>query len=328
MEKGSFEYKRLQQLKQMSLEELNSYYRMLRNYEFSNNKPLESSELKKRIHALTMLILKIDKIFTGRKVVIFDDKREETPDKGKVYAASHVGRYDIESAMEAINEQAYFVMGDPGETYRNFEGFFLENMHGRICVDTGYQVFDLIMKQKRGEQLSVEEEKLVEEYKNDRHICEVICTKRIQNKDNTLIFPEGAWNITDRLVQQLFTGAARMAINGNGVLVPIGIIRENKKYTVNIGSYFNVEGAQECDAEDITRELRELLYSLKAEIIFADGNPVHKRSEFKSPEENIQDNIDDIMSETTNGYTIDVIEKSRFYDPDAPENVFRLTKKL
>ena len=321
MEKESFEYKGLLQLKKMSLEELSSYYRMLRNYEFYNNKPLESSELKKRIHALTMLILKIDKIFNGRKVVIFDDKRQGNLDKGKVYAASHVGRYDIESAMEAINEQAYFVMGDPGETYRNFEGFFLEKMQGRICVDTGYQVFDLIMKQKRGEQISSEERKIIEEYKNDRHICEVICTKRVKNKDNILIFPEGAWNITDRLVQQLFTGAAKMAINGNGILVPVGIIRENKKYIVNIGSYFNVDGAQESDAKDITRELRELICSLKGEMIFANGNRIHNRSEFKTSEENIQANIDNIMNETTNGYTIDVIEKSRFYDPDAPENV-------
>ena len=242
MEKEAFEYKRILQLKKMSLEELNSYYRMLRRYEFSIDKPLESSELKKRIHALTMLILKIDKLLTGRKVEIFDDKRTGTLSKGKVYASSHVGRYDIESAMEAINEQAYFVMGDPGETYRNFEGFFLENIHGRICVDTGYQVFDLIMRQKNGYQISEEEKSIIEEYKNDRRICEAICTKRIEKKDNILIYPEGAWNITDRLMQPLFNGAARIAINGNGVLVPIGIIRENKRYIVNIGNYFNVEG--------------------------------------------------------------------------------------
>lgn len=330
MEKEAFEYKRLLQLKKMSLEELNSYYRMLRGYEFSIDKPLESSELKKRIHALTMLILKIDKLLTGRKVEIFDDKRTGTLSKGKVYASSHVGRYDIESAMEAINEQTYFVMGDPGETYRNFEGFFLENIHGRICVDTGYQVFDLIMRQKNGYQISEEEKSIIEEYKNDRRICEAICTKRIEKKDNILIYPEGAWNITDRLMQPLFNGAARIAINGNGVLVPIGIIRENKRYIVNIGNYFNVEGAQDSDVKDVTRELKELIYSLKGEIVFADENQIHKRSEFKSPEENIQANIDDIMSETTNGYTIDVIKKSRFYDPDAPENVFNQTlrKKL
>ena len=42
------------------------------------------------------------------------------------------------------------------------------------------------------------------------------------------------------------------------------------------------------------------------------------------------ENQDDIMSETTNGYTIDVIEKSRFFDQNYPENVFgkTLTKRL
>ena len=64
-------------------------------------------------------------------------------------------------------------------------------------------------------------------------------------------------------MQPLFNGAARIAINGNGVLVPIGIIRENKRYIVNIGNYFNVEGAQDSDVKDVTRELKELIYSLK-----------------------------------------------------------------
>jgi len=35
------------------------------------------------------------------------------------------------------------------------------------------------------------------------------------------------------------------------------------------------------------------------------------------------------MSETTNGYTLDVIEKTRFYDSNYPENVLlNKTRKL
>ena len=51
-------------------------------------------------HCLTMLILKIDRLTTGRKLIVFDDKREKNIDKGKVYAASHVGRYDIDLNSE------------------------------------------------------------------------------------------------------------------------------------------------------------------------------------------------------------------------------------
>ena len=98
----SFEEKKLIEIHRMSLDELNRYYRYLRKYEFENNKPFESSELKKRIHKLTMLVLKIDRFFSRRKLEIFDDKRGDYKNigKGKVYAASHVGRYDIDLNSE------------------------------------------------------------------------------------------------------------------------------------------------------------------------------------------------------------------------------------
>lgn len=324
------EKKNLLELKKLSLEELCFYYRELRRYQYENNIPLKSSELKKRIHFLTMLILKIDRITTGRKLIVFDDKRNYDSDKGKIYASSHVGRYDIESVMEAINDQAYFFMGDAEETYRNMEGFFLENIHGRICIDTGYQVYDMIMKQKKGIELTEYEKNLVSEYKKDRHIGEETCIKRIQAKDNILIYPEGAWNVTDRLTQPLFPGTARIAVKGNGIIIPIGVIRDGKNYTINIGREFDISGATENDVEEITRELTELINSLKGEIIFSDLSRTISRTSLGTPAENISANIQDIMSETTNGYTLDVIEKTRFYDNDSPENVFgkKIFKRL
>ena len=126
MANDSFDYASLLQIKRMSLEELNSYYRLLRKHNYEEGKLINSSEVVNRMHSLKMLILKIDKILCKRSLVIFDDKRQNNFDCGKIYASSHVGRYDIESSLEAINEPAYFVMGDPEETYRNFEGLFLE----------------------------------------------------------------------------------------------------------------------------------------------------------------------------------------------------------
>jgi 1-acyl-sn-glycerol-3-phosphate acyltransferase len=322
---ADFDYKKFSELKKLSLDELSSYYRQLRSFEYDNNKPLESSELKKKIYFLTKLILKIDRITSGRKLIVFDDKRSKNCDKGKVYASTHVGRYDIESAMEAINEQLYFVMGDPEETYRNIEGFFLDNIQGRICLDTGYQIADIFKKKINGEELSLEEQALYDEYKKDRFIGEDTCTKRVLNKDNILIFPEGAWNVTPRIVQPIFDGAARIAINGNGFIVPIGIVRDNKKYVVNIGSEMNIDGATVSDTKDITKELREKMCSLVGEIVFDDK--VNSRAEMGTPEENELAFINDIMRESENGYTLDVIENTRYYDKNAPENVFKLVRK-
>ena len=327
MKNNEFEYKNLLEIKKMSLEELSKYYRALRSYEFDNNIELKSNEIKKRIYFLTKLILKIDRITTGRKLNIYGDKRSNNIDKGKVYASSHVGRYDIESAMEAINEQVYFVMGDPEETYRNFEGFFLEHIQGRVCMDTGYQIADIFKKVQDGIELTNEELALYKEFKKDRHICESVCTKRISNKENILIYPEGAWNITPRIVQSLFKGAARIAINGNGVIVPIGIVRDKLNYTVNIGSEFDVSGAQVSDAEDITNELKEKISSLVGEIIFNESK-ILKRNELGTPIKNEIDFINDIMSETTNGYTKEVIENTRYNDPLYPENVLKKIKAL
>lgn len=320
MDNNNFEYKKILELKKMTVQELSAYYRKLRSYEYDNNKELESSKLKKKIYTLTKLILKIDRLTSGRKLIIFDDKRENNTSKGKVYASSHVGRYDIESAMEAINEQAYFVMGDPEETYRNFEGFFLDKIHGRICVDTGYNINEIFKKAKETK-LTDEEQALFDEYKKDRHICEVTCTKRIANKDNILIYPEGAWNVTPRLTQTLFPGAAKIAVNGNGVIVPIGIVRDNKTYTVNIGKEMDVEGATSSDVKDITKELQENINSLVGEIVFS-SDKVVQRASLKTALENEIDFMKNIMSESENGYTLDVIEKTRYFDINYPENVF------
>ncbi len=329
MDNNKFKYKKLLEIRKMSVESLSAYYRKLRSFEYDTNKSLESSEFKKRIYWLTKLILKIDRLLSGRQLVLFDDKRDNNTLKGKVYASSHVGRYDIESAMEAINEQVYFVMGDPEDTYRNFEGFFLDKIQGRICMDTGYNIYDIFQKRREGKELTKEEQQLYDEYKKDRHICEVTCTNRIAMKDNILIYPEGAWNVTPRLTQTLFPGAAKIAVNGDGVIIPIGIVRDKKKYTVNIGKEMDVSGAEDSDIKDITNELRERMSSLVAEIIFS-GDKVISRASLKTPYENEMDFINDIMSESENGYTLDIIEKTRYYDPNYPENVIGVnyTKKL
>ena len=325
MASSDFEYKKILALKKMSIEELSSYYRQLRSYEFDNNKPLESSLIKKRIHFLSNLILKIDRITTNRKLYIYDDKRNNNIDKGKVYASTHVGRYDIESSMEAINEQVYFVMGDAGKTYINFEGFFLDNIQGRICVDTGYEIFDIFKKKMERKNLTFLEQTLYDEYKKDRKICELTCTKRINNKDNILIFPEGAWNTTPRIVQPLFDGAAKIAINGNGTIIPIGVLRDGKKYSVNIGKEMDLTGATILDVKDITKELRVNMCSLVGEMIF-NSNKLTSRKNMQTPEENEIAFINDIMSESENGYTLDVIEKTRYYDQNCPENVLNYKK--
>ena len=118
----------------------------------------------------------------------------------------------------------------------------------------------------------------------------------------------------------MFPGAARIAVNGGGTIIPVGIVRDKKVYTVNIGHEMDISGATEADAKDITNELKERMNSLVSEIIFSNNNLTHRDSLGDSNQIEL-DYINDIMSESENGYTLDVIEKTRYYDPDYPENV-------
>ena len=111
------------------------------------------------------------------------------------------------------------------------------------------------------------------------------------------------------------------AENGNGIIIPIGIVRDKKTYIVNIGSEMNVAGACESDIKDITECLKENMNSLVGEIIFS-SKEIISRDSFKDSYQNELDFINDIMSESENGYTLDVIEKTRYDDHNYPENVF------
>lgn len=357
----------------MEQEELNAYYRELRKYQYLKDEPIKGAEWRKAMNAVTLGLLKIDRLLVKRQLEIFDDQRI-IRDKPRVYACSHVGRYDIESAMEAIGEQVYFVMGDPGETYRNFEGLFLD-MRGRICLDTGYQVsdqlrsipkwdyrdlnvinlinnyrkcdyadpellaflenyhsgdyvdsvvIDAISRAYNFELIDTENLKLLLEYKMDRHISGEVCLKHLKEGLNILIYPEGAWNLSPNvLTTKLFTGTAKMSIEGNADIIPIGIIKDGKRYIVNIGK--NIDACNYQDVRLLTSDLRDAMSTLKWQIMEKESS-LARRTLSPTAE---RDYVEEIMSETTNGYDINVINQSRFIDsmPSADE-VFDPIKKL
>ncbi len=368
-----FQKKSFLQKLMMEQEELNAYYRELRKYQYLKDEPIKGAEWRKAMNAVTLGLLKIDRLLVKRQLEIFDDQRI-IRDKPRVYACSHVGRYDIESAMEAIGEQVYFVMGDPGETYRNFEGLFLD-MRGRICLDTGYQVsdqlrsvpkwdyrdlkvinlinnykncdyadpellaflgnyhsgdyvdpiiIDAISRAYNFELIDTDNLKLLLDYKMDRHISGEVCLKHLKEGLNILIYPEGAWNLSPNvLTTKLFTGTAKMSIEGCADIIPIGIIKDGKRYIVNIGK--NIDACNYQDARLLTSDLRDAMSTLKWQIMEKESSLAR---DTLSPTAE-RDYVEEIMSETTNGYDINVINQSRFIDsmPSADE-VFGPIKKL
>ncbi len=320
-----FEKKNLIELKKLTLDELSKYYRDLRKYNYDNNlEKYKTPEIRYKINDLVQLLLKIDKILSKREVHLLDDKRSYN-NNSRIYTSSHVGRYDIETNYEIIHEPVKMVVGDPGYNYLTLEGLFWQ-LFGTIFVDTGYQVADIRKKIKNNESITSEEQELYDSYKTDRHMCLEYCKNYLKNKDNIIIYPEGAWNTTDKITTKFFTGAASMAIDTDSELVPIGMVRDNKSYTAMIGENINVHGATSKDAKDVTRELQEKVNELVWKIIAT--RPLTKRSTLGTNEELNKENIESIMSESDDEYTLDVIEKSRYEDTDSPEYVKKTLERI
>lgn len=297
------------ELKKLSLEELTSYFRKLRKYYYDRGdfSTLDNSMSKSKIK-LFLLLVKLQRILSGRKLEILSDERIYN-EKPKIYIVSHVGRFDIETAMEVIGEKAHLVMGDAEETYRNLDGYLLD-LYGRILVDTGYQVYDDKEKIKNGEEVSLEIQKLIDEYKMDKKICYDTCVYHLKKGENIFIFPEGAWNITSHLCTRFFNGAAKMAIETGAEIIPVAICRfdDGKRYVVKVSE--NIDPLDFLSFQKLNEYLESVMWTLKWKIIEREGI-VNRKEDPRGFDELKAEYVSSIMRESSNGYTKDVIERSR-----------------
>lgn len=294
-----FNYKNFFELKKMKLDDLGLYYKELRKFEYITGKENEYIELRKKINSIIMLLLKMDRIIAKRSVNIIGDKSIKTS-KPKIYASTHVGRYDIETATEVAKENTFLLMGDPGETYRDLDGLILK-MKGVIFVDT--------------------------KDKEDRKIAKEKCIKVLNKGGNILIFPEGAWNITEnQLVMKLFDGAVDMARQTGAEIIPIGIEKYDNSYFVNIGTNISIDKDNPLTNKELSSDLRDVLATLKWEIM--EKFPATARDEISY--DYGKKFLDDIMSETEGGYTVEEIIRTSYKDKSIvlPEEAFAFLNDL
>ena len=294
-----FNYKNFFELRKMKLDDLELYYKELRKFEYITGKENEYIELRKKINSIIMLLLKMDRIIAKRSVNIIGDKSIKTT-KPKIYASTHVGRYDIETATEVAKENTFLLMGDPGETYRDLDGLILK-MKGVIFVDT--------------------------KDKEDRKIAKEKCIKVLNKGGNILIFPEGAWNITEnQLVMKLFDGAVDMARQTGAEIIPIGIEKYDNSYFVNIGTNISIDKDNPLTNKELSSDLRDVLATLKWEIM--EKFPATARDEISY--DYSKKFLDDIMSETEGGYTVEEIIRTSYKDKNIvlPEEAFAFLNDL
>lgn len=263
----------------MPLPELEDYYRERRRVRFENHEPFRGVKLRKVLHPVLVGGMKLLHLLGRQKITILADQRIPT-DRPIVYAATHIGWDDIEMILSAIGDHAYLFWGDPKESYKTMDGFLLD-LNGIIVCETGDKL--------------------------DRYIGKETCVKWLARGGNLLIFPEGAWNVTECLpVMPLFGGTAEMAIRTASDIVPVAIERFGNDYTINIGKNIPASGLELEQKQQLTDRLRDAMATLKWEIWAS--QPQAKRNDI--PPDHRQQELKTL---TQGSYTLEVIEATRFH---------------
>lgn len=243
------------------------------------------------MHALLLPCLKIDRKISKSKIEIVNDQREAT-NKPFIYACTHIGGRDVESAFEAIKSHAWILLGDPNDFYLNATGGLLY-LNGVISVET--------------------------RNKQDRYIAKERCIELLKHKQSLLMFPEGAWNIsTNKLVYYLYYGAVEMAILSGAEIVPVAINHDAETYYVNIGKNLDYTGHQVTESRELTQELRDHMATLQWQNI-EKGIPC-KRSAFSDDcEKEYLKTFEDCAAGYDYAYSIQDIIDTRFNPRDITE---------
>ncbi len=289
MEIDEFKKKSFFEIKKLTLEELNEYYRAYRQYKHSKSSKIAGIELRKKIHSIITLFMKFERLYLRHSLKIIGDERINTG-KPRVYAVTHVGRYDIETVIESLKDDAWFVWGDPGELYRSLE-IILLNAIGMIFVDT--------------------------DDKEDRKLASEVMVELLQQNGNVLIYPEGAWNITENeIVMKLFVGTVKAAIQGKADIIPVAVEYYGNDYFVNIGKNIDTSNMKIGDVREESDKLRDVMATLKWDIweYVVARNGLFKRSSLPNNCREIF--LEEIMKDSDNGYTVDVINNTRFIDKE------------
>lgn len=275
----------------MTQNELEVYYRERRAYLYRNNIPIKGIFWRKKIHGMLILGLKISRIFSKKTLHIISDKRKMT-NRPIIYACTHIGWDDVEMALAAIKRPCWIFAGDPREMYRNIEGLLMY-INGVIFCDT--------------------------DVKSDRHIGKETCIHLLQQGGDLLIFPEGAWNISEnQLVMKLFTGTAEMAIRTKADIIPIGIEQYGKECYISIGENIDCSKMEITYKRELTEQLRDALATEKWNIwnLFS---PI-KRSDLSDDySEAFLSKFEEQTKNQSYTYTLDDIYATKYRDKSITE---------
>lgn len=268
----------------LSQDELDQYYikKRKQHYEKYGAVP-KFIKLHNFFHWLLLPCIMLLRKINGIKLTIICDERTKTKEP-VVYACTHIGGVDIESAFEAIKDPCWLFLGDPREVYKNIDGFML-GLNGVICLDS--------------------------KDKDDRRIAKETAIGLLQHGGSLMIFPEGAWNISvNQPVMGLFSGTADIAIQSEAQIIPVALECYGKHMYVAMGKNIDIADTWQ-DKNELTSYLRDALATLKWRIFEAVGE--HSRKDI--PEDYRQTYIDSIINDNKDtSYTEQDVIDTMFRD--------------
>jgi len=135
-----------------------------------------------------------------------------------IYAASHIGLYDVEAITHAIRKHIYFLAADEAEMYRTFDGLLFA-LNGVIYVDP--------------------------EDSADKRVALQTAIHYLRRGRSLLWYPEGTWNLSPNMViQPLHYGIIEAAYQSSALIVPVGLEQygqgKRKQFKVNIGQPMDI----------------------------------------------------------------------------------------
>lgn len=286
----------------MAIEELVKYYAELRKINYNNGEELKGINLRKRIHFLVDMILKIDQILSKEKIIVISDKHNTNNSKPRIYACTHIGGNDIQRTFQVIKEPAYLMLGDPGILYKMpiYQGL---RMNGVIPLETTDR--------------------------EDRKIAYDRSIELLSKGGNLLIYPEGAWNVTPNLVvMKIFNGTVRIAKETGAEIIPIGVEQYDNYFYFNIGENYIIPQNTTKSVAELRDELRDKLATLKWDIMEKQPKLDHS----KIPTNYLQMFQDEIVGRCNYGYGFsleDAIAES-FHDKNviSRDEVFAFLKDI
>ena len=270
-----------------------------RKWKYEKSIPLKHIELRKKIHSLLVLIIKIDRLLSNEGLEVINDDRIESRNS-KIYACTHIGGNDIQRTFEAIKEPAYLFLGDPKGVYTDVSGLLLK-FNGMIPLET--------------------------RDKTDRRIAKERSIELLKNGGNLLIYPEGAWNITQNLpVMKLYNGTSIMAQETGADVIPVAIEQYDNNFMVSIGKNIQMQDLYGISTKELTEILRDKMATEKYKIWENIG--VEKRDNVANI--SLEEFQQSIVDKCGYGFTVQDVFDTLYHDKNViePEEVFSFRKRL